>query len=286
MPPPVPDLPAFDLKSSAWTITVLRLHTADVEALAAALQACSADSPGLFDHEPVVLDFAPLAADDLALAMPALLEALRGQGLRPVAVQGGSAAQMAAALEAGLPEACARLPRAEAPATAAPAPADASAGVDGAGEAVEAAAQAPQGAVGTVGLDLAAAQVLPTPALDPTAAAAVRRCTTVVVDTPLRSGQRVYARGGDLVVLSLVSFGAEVIADGSIHVYGPLRGRAIAGASGDVDARIFSTDMDPQLVSIAGIYRTTEVPFPDGVQGRAAQVRLEGERLVVEPLRF
>lgn len=282
MPSPVPDLPAFDLKSSAWTITVLRLHTADVEALAAALRDCAADSPGLFDNEPVVLDLAPLAADDLALAVPDLLAALRDQGLRPVALQGGSAAQMAAALEAGLPEACARLPRPEAPSRVE---------VGGDSEAAEtAAAEAdPPGAMARPEIlsgdsvpTLLPVEVEPMP---PTAAPP-RRCATLVVDTPLRSGQRVYARGADLVVLSLVSFGAEVIADGSIHVYGPLRGRAIAGACGDTGARIFSTDMDPQLVSIAGIYRTTEVPFPDGVQGRAAQVRLEGERLVVEPLRF
>ncbi|MFT4240992.1 MAG: septum site-determining protein MinC, partial [Acidovorax sp.] len=108
---------------------------------------------------------------------------------------------------------------------------------------------------------------------------------TMVVDKPLRSGQQVYARGGDLVVLAMVSFGAEVIADGNIHVYAPLRGRAIAGARGNTAARIFSTCMEPQLVSIAGIYRTTETALPDDVAGKAAQVWLEGEKLFIEPLR-
>ena len=106
----------------------------------------------------------------------------------------------------------------------------------------------------------------------------------MVIDKPLRSGQQVYARGTDLVVLSVVSFGAEIIADGSIHVYAPLRGRAIAGARGNVHARIFSTCLEPQLISIAGIYRTTEVAMPPEVQGKAAQVRLVGESLVMEPL--
>jgi septum site-determining protein MinC len=106
----------------------------------------------------------------------------------------------------------------------------------------------------------------------------------MIVDKPLRSGQQVYARGGDLVVLALVSFGAEVIADGSIHVYAPLRGRAIAGAKGDAQARIFSTCMEPQIVSIAGIYRTTETALPDDVLGKTAQVRLDGERLLVDAL--
>ena len=107
---------------------------------------------------------------------------------------------------------------------------------------------------------------------------------TVVVDKPLRSGQQVYARGADLVVMAVVSFGAEVIADGNIHVYAPLRGRAIAGARGNTEARIFSTCLEPQLVSIAGIYRTTETALPDNVAGKPAQVRLDGEKLIIEPL--
>lgn len=103
-------------------------------------------------------------------------------------------------------------------------------------------------------------------------------------EVTLRSGQQVYARGADLVVMAVVSFGAEVIADGNIHVYAPLRGRAIAGARGNTEARIFSTCLEPQLVSIAGIYRTTETALPDNVAGKPAQVRLDGEKLIIEPL--
>jgi len=106
---------------------------------------------------------------------------------------------------------------------------------------------------------------------------------TTFFDKPLRSGQRIYAEG-DLVVLGLVSHGAEIIAVGNIHVYAPLRGRALAGVSGNHEARIFCTCMEPELVSIAGIYRTVETALPDDVQGKAAQVRLDGERLIVEAL--
>lgn len=106
----------------------------------------------------------------------------------------------------------------------------------------------------------------------------------LIVDKPLRSGQQVYARERDLIVLALVSHGAEVIADGHIHVYAPLRGRALAGAGGDTAARIFTTAMDAQLLSIAGFYRTTDEPLPPEVLGRAAMVRLDGEELLVEPL--
>lgn len=109
---------------------------------------------------------------------------------------------------------------------------------------------------------------------------------TMIIDRPLRSGQQAYARGGDLVVLAAVNAGAEVIADGSIHVYGPLRGRAIAGAKGDTEARIFSTCMEPQLVSIAGTYRTTDTALPADVHGQPAQVRLSGDKLLVDALKL
>jgi septum site-determining protein MinC len=100
--------------------------------------------------------------------------------------------------------------------------------------------------------------------------------SALVIDKPLRSGQQVYARGRDLVVLHMVNAGAEVIADGHIHVYAPLRGKAIAGAKGNTDARIFSLAMEPELVSIAGVYRTSDMPLPAGIAGKPGQVRLAG----------
>jgi len=106
----------------------------------------------------------------------------------------------------------------------------------------------------------------------------------LIVDKPLRSGQQVYARGGDLVVLALVSYGAEVVADGSIHVYAPLRGRALAGAKGDPSARIYTTCMQAQLLSIAGVYRTGEAAVPPAIDARAAMARLDGDILIVEAL--
>jgi septum site-determining protein MinC len=106
----------------------------------------------------------------------------------------------------------------------------------------------------------------------------------LVVDKPLRSGQQVYAdEGRDLIMLGLVSHGAEVIADGHVHVYAPLRGRAIAGAKGNTDARIFTTLMQAELLSIAGVHRTTE-ELPAGVAGRAAMVRLAYDSLHIEAL--
>lgn len=108
---------------------------------------------------------------------------------------------------------------------------------------------------------------------------------TLVIDRPLRSGQQVYAKG-DLVVLGLVSYGAEVIAEGNIHIYAPLRGRALAGVHGNHGARIFCTCLEPELISIAGIYRTTETPLEPKVLGQSVQIRLAEEKLIIEPLRL
>jgi septum site-determining protein MinC len=111
---------------------------------------------------------------------------------------------------------------------------------------------------------------------------------TMVVDKPLRSGQKVYARGADLIVLAMVNQGAEVVADGNIHVYAPLRGKAMAGASGNVHARIYSLCLEPELISIAGVYRTSEHPLAPEVRGKPAQVRLSNDgqdKLLFEALK-
>jgi septum site-determining protein MinC len=110
----------------------------------------------------------------------------------------------------------------------------------------------------------------------------------MVINRPLRSGQQVYARGRDLVVMAMVNAGAEVIADGHIHVYAPLRGKAMAGARGYTDARIFALSLEAELISIAGIYRTSDVPLPTHVRGKPAMVHLQsstdGDKLVMEAL--
>lgn len=111
----------------------------------------------------------------------------------------------------------------------------------------------------------------------------------LVLDKPLRSGQQFYAKGRDLIVLAMVNPGAEVLADGNIHVYAPLRGKAIAGARGYTGARIFAQSMDPELISIAGVYRTSENPLPADVRGQTAHVALhtgtDGDRLVITAIK-
>ena len=271
--------PIFDLKSTAWTLMALRLQSADVVALVAALDERFGDTPGLFDNDPLVIDLSPLREADVVVDIAGLLPHLRRHRLVPIAAQGGSDAQMAAARAAGLAEAL-DAPSAEAATArnAAPAAPLAPARERVVREPVPprpvVADAAPIEVVREVLREVEVIREVPAPAVP-----------TLVIDKPLRSGQRVYARGGDLVVLAVVSFGAEVIADGNIHVYAPLRGRAIAGARGNTAARIFSTCLEPQLVSIAGIYRTTETPLPAGVLGQPAQVWLDGEKIMVEALK-
>lgn len=108
--------------------------------------------------------------------------------------------------------------------------------------------------------------------------------TAMIIDRPVRTGQQVYAKGGDLIVLALVSHGAEVIADGNIHVYAPLRGRALAGARGDTKARIFTTCMEAELVSIAGVYRSLDEDLPASIAGKPSQIFLDQDKLVIEAL--
>jgi septum site-determining protein MinC len=105
---------------------------------------------------------------------------------------------------------------------------------------------------------------------------------TMIIDTPVRAGQRVYARGADLIVTAIVNNGAELIADGSIHVYAPLRGRALAGANGNASARIFALSMEAELVSIAGVYQTFESGLKPEVKQRAVQISLAGDHIDVQ----
>ncbi|MDD2712369.1 MAG: septum site-determining protein MinC [Simplicispira sp.] len=271
---------SFDLKSASLPVVAVVLKTTDAAVLTADLALRMADAPGFFDNDPVLIDLTPVRDAPDVLDFPAIVALLRSHRTVPVAVRGGNTEQMQAALAAGLtaaPEAApVRTERRQAATTSvavseapAQAPSEAPAQASEAPETLEASAapkatEAPE-----------ASAVREAPVIGP---------GTVVIDKPLRSGQQVYARGADLVVLAMVSFGAEVIADGSIHVYAPLRGRAMAGARGNTNARIFTTCMEPQLVSIAGIYRTTEVAISEDILGKPAQVRLDGEKLLIERL--
>jgi septum site-determining protein MinC len=117
----------------------------------------------------------------------------------------------------------------------------------------------------------------------PASPAASTARPTKIITEPVRSGQQIYAEGSDLVVLSTISTGAEVIADGCIHAYGALRGRALAGASGETTARIFARRFEAELVAVAGLYALAD-QLKGVATGNAAQVLLQQGKLVIEAL--
>ncbi len=246
----------FDIKSAQLPLVALRVKSDRLDQVANELVAQYADVPDFFDNDALLIDFSQLDANDsidpTPMAFEVLLQATRSLRLRPVAVRGGGKVHAELAAQAGLVFTDEVLP-------------------------AKTSSTPPQAAAPSVP---AAPALVETPATAPSA---------LIIDKPLRSGQQVYARGRDLVVLAMVNAGAEVIADGHIHVYAPLRGKAIAGARGNTEARIFALAMEPELVSIAGIYRTSEVPWPDEVLGKPTQVRLwsgpEGDKLVMDAIK-
>lgn len=244
----------FEIKSADLALVALLLKTANVDLIAQGLEVQLAETPDFFNQDPLLLDLTGLSDDDVDqnIDFAKLVEVLRSHALMPMAVKGGSNTQRAAAFDVGLVDANdARIRRIS----------------------LET-AQAKQAEVVTA--------VEKTPALPSFSGA-------VVLDRTLRSGQQFYAKGKDLVVLSMVNAGAEVIADGDIHIYSTLRGKAIAGARGKTDARIFAYAMEPELISIAGVYRTSENPLPKEVFGKPAQVSLssspDGDKLLITPLK-
>jgi septum site-determining protein MinC len=257
-PAPAASQEDFELQHATLTLMALVVKTGDPVRLLHALEARYGAEPP-FDLDPIVLDFSGVPEEAAASFDIGVLAArLYALGLVPVGVDGGPEALREAARASGLGETAAH----RRPGTPVK---------PGASRAAAPSEPAP----------LAEAR-LPAPA--PEGAPAKAAGSTLVIDRPLRSGQQVYARDADLVVLAVVNFGAEVIADGHVHVYAPLRGRAIAGARGNAAARIFSTCMEPQLVAIAGSYRAIDAPLQAEVLGRPAQVRLDGGSLVFAPL--
>ena len=247
--------PSFEIKSAQLPLVSLHLKTLDWNQITTEVLAQfgpNGESPDFFDHDALVIDFSHVDVDQPVSDLVPLLKVLRSCSLIPVAVRGANALWMNYALQVGLVQASPEVYRTRV--------------VEEKKVTVEEAAKEVVHEV---------VREVPGPG-------------TMVIDKPLRSGQKVYARGSDLVILAMVNQGAEVVADGNIHVYAPLRGKAMAGARGNTNARIFSLCMQPELISIAGVYRTSENQLPAGVHGKAAQVRLSSdgqEKLLVEALK-
>jgi septum site-determining protein MinC len=243
-----PSASRLELRSAALSVMALLLKSTDLSLLADELSQRACAMPGLFDDEPVAVDLSCVRGADAPIDFSALIALLSLHGMRPLAVRGGNPAQMTAAVDAGLLEAPegARPPLREAVVVAA-------------SPVIE--------------------RVVEVPVVSP-----IAPLPPLMLDKPLRSGQQVYAQGRDLIVLALVSHGAEVMADGHIHLYAPLRGRAHAGAAGNADARIFCHRLEAQMLAIAGCYRTMDEALPASLVDAPAMVRRHGDALVIEPL--
>jgi septum site-determining protein MinC len=239
-------LALFELKAGTFTLPVLRLFGNDMEAVAEQLEVKVKLAPDFFHNAPVVVDLKDFRAGEGAVEFPLLVGLLRGYGMIPVGIRGGTAAQnrAAAAMElAILGESVVR----RAPEAAEP---------------QAAAAEAPAGKPSA-----------PKPGAE----------SFKLVTRPVRSGQRIYAPGADLTVVGAVSSGAEIMADGNIHIYGALRGRALAGMKGNTEARIFCQNLQAELVSVAGHYRISENIGPE-IKGQPAQVYLNERTLHIDKL--
>jgi len=237
------------------------LREASALALQETLERMCQQQPDFFGWQPVVIDLTRLGDATESLDWPAILRAFRSAQLHPVAVCGApeSFRERADALCLGLidpPDSSPHLSRApvEPPVVQSESP---SPPPEQSGHAEQ--MQPPE-----------------QPPLD-----------AMIIDRPIRSGQQIYARDRDLIVMAVVSPGAEVIADGNVHVYGSLAGRAIAGARGRRDARIFTLDLRAEIVAVAGLYKTFEEGVPENLRGKPVQIALgaaNADALEIRPI--
>jgi septum site-determining protein MinC len=245
----------FRLRAGNFNLLVLRLLDHRPDAVLPSLGDQFRKAPGFLRFAPIAIGLGDLDAQPDEVDFRALVEGLHALEIVPIGTTGGSPHMRQAAQAAGLPP-------------LRPA--------GGSKDAEDEAAAAP-------------AMASPPPAVEAPPAEAPARPpagparSSLLIAEPVRSGQRIHAQGCDLVVTATVNPGAEIIADGNIHVYGALRGRAVAGAADDQDARIFALTFDPELVAIAGFYAIRE-NLGEAPKGRAVQVRLHGEQMRFEAL--
>jgi septum site-determining protein MinC len=255
---------AFELEGMVAALSVLRLISTDLEAIARELDQKITQSPVLFKGAPVVLDLTELGGPDdptaaakapasRAFRLAPLVQLLKGKGLIPVAVRatGASYREEAAATGLGIFDSDQR----------------ASARRSSTRKTGQDSAQPGEGAsAGESAASMGSASQ-----------------SAMVLTQPLRAGQIVYAEARDVVALAAVNPGGELIADGNVHVYAPLRGRALAGARGDEQARIFCQRLEADLVSVAGVYLSAD-ELPQDKIGKPVQISLRNGELVVADL--
>jgi septum site-determining protein MinC len=248
---------ACDLRFGQVGMACVRVRRVDAAALCDELERRVRAAPQMFARAAVVLDLSHLLDLPDDGTVDALLEAVRSAGMLPVGLAYGTSETEALARRMGLPL-IAKFRAAYEPAS---------------GSQIATAEPSPRAEQ--------PAAVQREPILSAPAAGSMQGAQHHA--SPVRSGQQIYARDRDLIVTGAIANGAEVIADGNIHIYGGLRGRAMAGAQGDAKARIFVSDFRAELVAIAGHYRVFE-QIPDNLEGQSVQCWLEGEKLLIAKL--
>jgi septum site-determining protein MinC len=251
--PTAPRLEPFRLRGANFNLLVLRLLDHRVEAVVPALGDQFRRAPGFLRFAPIVIGLDDLAVRPEEVDFAALVQQLRAIEIVPVGTTGGTPELRNAATGAGLPPL--RL---------------------AGGKETEAPQPQPEPAAEAAPPPVAAA-----PAPDPQPQGLAR--PAMIVDQPVRAGTRIWAQGTDLIIVGTVNPGAEVIADGNVHVYGRLLGRAIAGGQAEMGARVFATHFDPELVSIAGYYAVRE-GLGNAPIGKPVMARLVGEHMRFDPL--
>lgn len=241
------------LKGSVFTLPILKLSSCDLDLIEKDLTLRLATAQSFFKNAPVVIDLEYTHDMNPEIRFTQLGALLRNLKLVPVGVQNGTQQQNTAAVNAGFAILT--------------------------GQSVDRVIEKESYNQDRKNQSVKQEEVIP-------------RISTAIVVTepsklishPIRSGQRTYAKGGDLVLLGAVNAGAEVMADGNLHIYAPLRGRALAGLDGNTESRIFCQCMEAELVAIAGNYRVFEDNIPAEIYRRAVQIFLEGEQLKIVPL--
>ncbi len=252
---------ALDFKSATLYAVRVVLRSSDLQELLGALNQRMTDAGSFFQGEPVVIDATQLNSETgQDIDWDTLIAALREHQLHPVGVCVGPEL-LDQALSSGLPNVELSSP----PSRPAPEPTP-----EQEVPVITAINTAPVATGQAITPEPVTVQV-PAPA-------------AMTISRQLRSGQRIYARDTDLIIIGAVSQGAEVIADGNIHVYGPLRGKAMAGARGDTNARIYTTELDPELIAIAGVYRIIETRLEAELRNKPAIISLQDEKLEIQPL--
>ena len=263
------DIALIEFKGSTLPVLAITLRSLDPKELADAGSTLFGEG-AFFDDDLAVLDLSQLITWPETVEWSLIIQLLTTHGLRILGVTRANADLTASAAAVGLPLLALSAGRTAKPA-ARPTTTQQTSITDPDLEKIPASLRKPAAP--------AEAPSVTAPA-DTPAEELIQNPANLIIDRPLRSGQQVYAKGGDLIILAAVNPGAEVIADGNIHVYAPLRGRALAGARGNAEARILTTVFAAELVSIAGIYRTFEDGVPAKLANQPVQVRLAQEPAV------